>query len=257
MPSIPRQLALPGFKPCPRCKRLRAHSEYYTHKQRRDGLQTYCVACQNANPRPKYRGFKICSRCHESLPLEFFGKTSRAPSFVESACKQCKRPADLANARRRAAEGGECVQEKFCPHCGQTRPAAAFYRYSLARDGLGRWCSECQKAYGRERRRGGGARIKALDRRNYRRNGDHNREAAKLRAHMRRVAGGAFTAEEWRNLCSRYDGRCVACGALGALTIDHVVPVSWGGTNNIENIQPLCWACNSAKKNYHATDYRW
>lgn len=47
--------------------------------------------------------------------------------------------------------------------------------------------------------------------------------------------------------------RCVDCGAsaqddpLVRLEIDHRVPVSKGGTNNPENLQTLCWACNNGK----------
>lgn len=47
--------------------------------------------------------------------------------------------------------------------------------------------------------------------------------------------------------------RCVDCGAsaledpLVRLEIDHRIPVSKGGTNDKENLQTLCWACNNGK----------
>ena len=45
---------------------------------------------------------------------------------------------------------------------------------------------------------------------------------------------------------------CVGCleiFPLRNLTIDHIVPCSQGGLNNIENLQLLCQACNSTKNN--------
>lgn len=42
-------------------------------------------------------------------------------------------------------------------------------------------------------------------------------------------------------------GYCLFCGSEESLTIDHIKPVSKGGSDNIENLQCLCWDCNSKK----------
>jgi HNH endonuclease len=44
--------------------------------------------------------------------------------------------------------------------------------------------------------------------------------------------------------------QCSGCGvhaAAAALTIDHIHPVSLGGTNDESNLQTLCRSCNSSK----------
>jgi len=84
------------------------------------------------------------------------------------------------------------------------------------------------------------------------------RDAAK--SHRRRTrktqAGGAYTAEEFKVLCAHYGNKCLRCGRTGVkLTADHILPVVRGGTSNIENIQPLCFSCNSSKQDKHI-DYR-
>ena len=61
------------------------------------------------------------------------------------------------------------------------------------------------------------------------------------------LAGGSYTVAEWTALCKQGHNRCLCCGKRRKLTADHVVPLSKGGTSNIENIQPLCLPCNSSK----------
>lgn len=63
------------------------------------------------------------------------------------------------------------------------------------------------------------------------------------------------TEQEWQDLCERYDHRCLCCGERKPLSRDHVIPVTSGGLDTIENIQPLCKGCNS-KKNDKTIDYR-
>ena len=64
---------------------------------------------------------------------------------------------------------------------------------------------------------------------------------------MERTAIGHFNDEEWRKLTSDCGNVCACCKQEKTLTVDHIVPLSKGGTNKIENIQPLCLSCNSRK----------
>jgi len=64
-----------------------------------------------------------------------------------------------------------------------------------------------------------------------------------------RGAGGTHTTEEFAALCAAFGNKCPCCGKAVLLTVDHVIPLSRGGTNGIENIQPLCGPCNNWKFN--------
>lgn len=44
------------------------------------------------------------------------------------------------------------------------------------------------------------------------------------------------------------DGRvCAYCGSVDELQIDHIYPVSLGGSDDLENLQVLCGPCNRHK----------
>ena len=86
-------------------------------------------------------------------------------------------------------------------------------------------------------------------------NPDKVRAKRSRRRTLKTSAGGSFSGEEFSALCKHYGGKCLCCGKRRKLTADHVIPVSKGGTSNIDNIQPLCLSCNS-KKGTKSTDYR-
>ena len=45
----------------------------------------------------------------------------------------------------------------------------------------------------------------------------------------------------------RDGGACVKCKSAESLTMDHIIPVKLGGSDDIENLQTLCKPCNSSK----------
>jgi 5-methylcytosine-specific restriction endonuclease McrA len=80
----------------------------------------------------------------------------------------------------------------------------------------------------------------------------NNRRARVLQAE------GSFTSKEWKKLCKYYQYTCLCCRKCEPeikLTVDHVIPLSRGGSNSIENLQPLCQSCNSSKST-QIIDYR-
>jgi 5-methylcytosine-specific restriction endonuclease McrA len=58
--------------------------------------------------------------------------------------------------------------------------------------------------------------------------------------------GAAYTPESLAWIQSLKNPRCEYCGAP-ATEIDHVIPISLGGTGERQNLVPACRACNAAK----------
>lgn len=75
----------------------------------------------------------------------------------------------------------------------------------------------------------------------------------------------AITTEQRRILFTLFNGQCPLCGKVGSPSytngytgylddkgelfhIDHIIPISFGGTNDITNLQIICPSCNRKKK---------
>jgi 5-methylcytosine-specific restriction endonuclease McrA len=58
---------------------------------------------------------------------------------------------------------------------------------------------------------------------------------------------GAKSRQLFSDLVVRDGPTCKHCGTSQNLTIDHIFPVYWGGTNSMDNLQLLCKSCNSKK----------
>lgn len=61
-------------------------------------------------------------------------------------------------------------------------------------------------------------------------------------------------------ILARDNWSCCSCGRTSRdgypLEVDHILPRSKGGTDDEENLQTLCWLCNSGKSNRDQTDLR-
>ncbi|MBV9689685.1 MAG: HNH endonuclease [Ktedonobacteraceae bacterium] len=193
----------------------------------------------------------------------------------------------LAFSVEHVFEGCQCEGED-CRRCEQVLCVGAFNRDKSRKSGLDKYCRECRhtlySAYyqanaDKERsriRKYHKAHPEQLAKRKrvfyqnnpeynqtylkawYQGNRERHKFYRKTRRARKRNAEGSFTTQEWAALKSRYEHKCLCCGKSESevlLSIDHVVPLSQGGANKADNIQPLCLSCNK-KKGTKAIDYR-
>lgn len=110
---------------------------------------------------------------------------------------------------------------------------------------------EYQKEYYKENKE----RIDKKNRKWFKENWDKDSFYRQRRRSLEANAEGSFTPREWKDLCKKYNNQCLKCGKIGKMSVDHIIPLSKGGTNWISNIQPLCRNCNSSKRT-ETIDYR-
>ncbi|RKI87876.1 HNH endonuclease [Parablautia intestinalis] len=67
-----------------------------------------------------------------------------------------------------------------------------------------------------------------------------------------------YSDEEREIIYNKSGGRCELCGQrllLENMTLDHIVPLSMGGGESMENLQAACYACNQFKSNILPDDF--
>ncbi len=75
----------------------------------------------------------------------------------------------------------------------------------------------------------------------------------------RKISSRAIPGSVRYEVLKRAKGRCELCGIskdIKSLEVDHIIPRSKQGKNELSNYQALCYTCNSQKLNRDDTDFR-
>lgn len=72
-------------------------------------------------------------------------------------------------------------------------------------------------------------------------------EKRRLKIRLSKLNGKSHTLKQAIELIKSVDGKCAICGDSSNPTIDHIIPISKGGHDGIENLRVLCGSCNSKK----------
>ena len=140
----------------------------------------------------------------------------------------------------------------FCVQCEQTHPLSAFYKGSVYPKRKKPICADCERAkvrlYYKQNTKNERARVAKYKKT------DRGRQSNRSYGHRRRVkvASGvtgysAITIDQWLKLVEVSKSKCYWCGKKCKPTRDHVIPVSRGGLDTIQNVVVACMACNTSK----------
>lgn len=207
------------MKTCTKCHEMKEPSAFGWHGQN-GGLRPNCRACRSVDRKAHYQ----LNRERVLVQCKAYGKV-----HVEEV-----------NARSKAAYWADPAKR-----IAQTRAYQLNNPEKVKEWGRNGYANNKEKMNRQSR---------AWDRDNPERARIHAKNKCARRRQRIIQGGGSFSVDEWIELCNQYGNRCLACGKP-ELTVDHVIPLSKGGKNDISNIQPLCMSCNQTK---HAKiiDYR-
>lgn len=187
-----------------------------------------------------------CTKCLIEKPLFEFGKNSRRKSGYNVRCKDCINQ--------------ECRTRFQYYYNEEYKNKKKLYRDANPD------IIKAQRKRANERRRTDEFRErrrihrnleseKARQKRWVERNREKRRMYERNRRALKRGSGKSIALKEWSALCGHYENLCACCRRMCRLTMDHIIPLSKGGTHYIENIQPLCVSCNSKKHNKNQINY--
>jgi hypothetical protein len=164
---------------------------------------------------------RTCYRCWQLKPAEAF--TRRIDDRHYAMCRACVSEIITTRNGPKKRRLSHTALERICYLCRRTLPNGQFTKRSNGTYFSA--CKDCNRHVFAQRRR---ARLNAAD--------------------------GSYSLSEWQALVALYE-HCPLClrpwfqippPARGGsvITADHIVAIARGGSNRIENIQPLCYSCN-------------
>ena len=198
---------------------------------------------------------KVCEFCGETFVMR-----SARSRFCSPGCNNKNyyhtnpeyRQAQKNNSRKRLAENPEAMAVVLAAgkrwresHRDEARAASRrWYRNNKER------CAENSKRWWRENPEKQKEYRDSWKAENPERTKEFWKDNTYRRRALKAQAEGSFAYEEFVGLCNDLGWVCFYCGCdldSETATADHMVPLSRGGANGIENIAPACQSCNSKK----------
>jgi len=280
-PLVPKPIN--GELTCKTCKEKKPISEFRKRSDSHGGYSAHCKEC--ALERGKQfrlretmwkRGLARCSNCLQWLPVQNFRENGKAYGEVSHRCRRCS--SNNSEYHDYLVERDTLLSfgKKYCPNCDMVKAIDEFGIHTHMPDGLQGVCKSCKNKmtsdyyqsnqseilererqrrdtiWGREQRREAARQARQN-------NPEPYRERVRARRKLIEQNGGDYSYNQFLWLLDHYcPGKiCPGCGKYAdRFTADHVIPITWGGTSYIDNIQPLCWRCNSRKGNKSDADCR-
>lgn len=225
---------------------------------------------------------KICRTCGIEKPVvDFYAKGLRLNGSIRyrADCKDCNKaaiandPEERERIRQKTADwcakdperARKSNRDSRTKHIEKRRAAEHKYRHDpetrptvLATDKRSRIKhGDKRRAATRAHRKLLDAHYKAYLKAYWQKNPDKAREYSARRRAFKKMSGGSFTADDVSEIRILQKGKCAICRKPlnGDESIDHIVPLVKGGTNDRKNLQLVHKSCNSRKRSKDMIDF--
>lgn len=240
----PRVNVPEGHKRCARCEGIFPVTSFYS------GKGAYCIPCARIVNVERYALVKeqgpkeappptmICNECgqEKAATPKYFPAQANCQYGLRKTCKECEAP-----YRKQWAKGEK--RKQWSRENYRTRRIGYFLnRYETQRTMILARQRNFKSAY---------PEIVMEWKHKYAHSfrGKLNlRKSSRNHIALRYKAQGNYTPEDIQSIFAQQEGKCAYCKKqLTAYHIDHVVPLSRGGTNWPDNLALACATCNCSK----------
>jgi 5-methylcytosine-specific restriction endonuclease McrA len=203
---------------------------------------------------------KTCSTCGETKAYSEFHKGKRYADGYRGQCKLCIKESSERWRRENPEKDRENLARWYRKNREKVRERSAHWKREnpeKAREQRARYRQENPEYYQnhKEYYREYSVRYRSENQEKERERKalwyKNNRDKVYANGRRRRArilkAAGTHTAEQWQARLDYYGGKCRYCGCDGKMEVDHVIPLSKGGTNWPSNLVPACKTCNRKK----------
>lgn len=195
---------------------------------------------------------KACGSCGSVKSLDDFPNNPSSPDGKHSKCKSCRKV--YASEYRKRPEVAERERERLKAEYLNNREAKLASRKTRY---------ENNKEYTLEQNKKWRAAHLEQHREQCREWAKSNPEAMRAIVSRRRAkrleVGGSYSKKDIQNMYAAQGGKCLGCKcdmSESGYHVDHVYPLSKGGSNNPDNLQLLCPTCNRSKADKLPEEWR-
>ena len=196
---------------------------------------------------------KLCLECKETKELSEFYEDKRTKFGYSRSCKACIQKYNKTYYKLNKQKMDEYSKKYYKQNEDKLKEQHKQYAKKYYKNNRVQQLIKLREYYCKNKDRFKNYRKRNKDRINKMRREwlKRNPHKASCYSNKRRAAlnksESNYTINEWTNLCNTTGNKCLQCNKQEELTVDHIIPISKGGNNDISNIQPLCGSCNSSK----------